>query len=57
MQGTRLHAAPRSRRNPMLTDEQANKLRAMLARGLFFPEAAAHARLILAIHERRTKQG
>lgn len=37
-----------------MTPEQANRIRALLARGCFFPEAHMLALTMLKIHERRT---
>lgn len=39
-----------------MTPEQLHRLRALLARGLFFPEARALAVLMLKIHERRNQR-
>ena len=36
-----------------MTDAQRNRLRALLAKGLFFPEARELARLLLSIAQRR----
>ena len=36
-----------------MTPEQANRIRALLARGCFFPEGRTLALLMLKIHERR----
>lgn len=39
-----------------MTPEQLHRLRALLARGCFLPEARELALLMLAIHERRNQR-
>ena len=39
-----------------MSNEQATRIRALLARGCFFPEGRTLANLMLQIHERRNGQ-